>query len=969
MNSQDQPKRCPATDLQIIGMGESRFEFRFSGPDSIPNAVKRHNKQRAAELAEQSRLRSDCRSNAPIFCKVRHHGRDVLGQFTSRDTDVETQFSLNSSGDNQADETGQGDKDKPQQLRVKLRKRPVISKCHHSQDTSETQFFSLQSLTNRKDEESVENERLVFKIAEHKRLCAGCDCNPNCQAHAPSRLKKKPVIRRCHFTQDPIHRNSERLEALHREVCDELESLKSLACLSQQEDQAPIEQNQQSPRRSKVHKRGPEQPSSKPTVPTRGQRWELKLPSRQRKSPAKFPVSAEDVIQRLKSSMLATTEAGHGDGGGRKAHVQKAVKLEYREPEASFVDIIPSAMISQAIEVNVCQAVNTTTCAASQFMHQHRSLEPEPTSPFFREDSDLDHEYDDRSGYLCQRESRPSYNTSQTDEKPLAEERRKKPIFFEMERCPHRLSLLRSLSPLQYTSQWSEETPRGPTSQETLASPSRRHVLPRPRSYKRLLKKHPKMAHKMCTARPRATSETDESEELPTPARALARQPGGGDSRHNRRQPGGGDSRHNRRQPGGRDKVILSRLPAGREKQSLSIPKPMTETSPHQAPTATPSPTRRRKTRPVVFSQSLEDLKYEKLGIYNKISLTQERIISALDRLQNSLLQLQVPECNTLERKKRERNAFEFCVRFSRNFLYPLKGMIDDVRRTPVGYFNSATSNEACQRVVCVYGLMHQSISTYQRQLRFFLLDKVPQKLSALMEMIYTLSSTCVEKGILDRHDPVVECLLERSTKFLTFIEDMQEERFKVAREHYRRSQKQAHPANGNAHSSYPKHPALHSSFHEKKPKHKYDLKMCLNDHKLYEPRLVPKKKPQDLKRSRPVRTRNIGAPAHQPGAGAAQNPIDVHLMRSGMEDVKTQVELDDIPYSKWLGLRTPKTKDAEQKSQKTACRKLQKEDELQQALLEAFRHVSRDQVYQVLDPLMRSLGALLDDKVPKHLR
>ncbi|EDW36723.1 GL15357 [Drosophila persimilis] len=125
-------------------------------------------------------------------------------------------------------------------------------------------------------------------------------------------------------------------------------------------------------------------------------------------------------MQRLKSSMLATTDNGHGDGGCMKAHVQKAVKLEYREPKASFVDIIPSAMISQAIEVNVCQAVNTTNCAARQFMHQHRSLEPEPTSPFFREDSDLDHEYDDRSGYLCQLESRPSYNTSQTDEKPLA---------------------------------------------------------------------------------------------------------------------------------------------------------------------------------------------------------------------------------------------------------------------------------------------------------------------------------------------------------------------------------------------------------------------------------------------------------------------------------------------------------------------------------------------------------------------
>lgn len=39
------------------------------------------------------------------------------------------------------------------------------------------------------------------------------------------------------------------------------------------------------------------------------------------------------------------------------------------------------------------------------------------------------------------------------------------------------------------------------------------------------------------------------------------------------------------------------------------------------------------------------------------------------------LLELNVPD-NSLEKTKRQRNAFEFAVRFSRNFLYPLKGMV-----------------------------------------------------------------------------------------------------------------------------------------------------------------------------------------------------------------------------------------------------------------------------------------------------
>lgn len=43
------------------------------------------------------------------------------------------------------------------------------------------------------------------------------------------------------------------------------------------------------------------------------------------------------------------------------------------------------------------------------------------------------------------------------------------------------------------------------------------------------------------------------------------------------------------------------------------------------------------------------------------------------------LLELNVPD-NSLEKTKRQRNAFEFAVRFSRNFLYPLKGMVSSNR-------------------------------------------------------------------------------------------------------------------------------------------------------------------------------------------------------------------------------------------------------------------------------------------------
>ncbi|XP_034659396.1 uncharacterized protein LOC117895677 [Drosophila subobscura] len=751
-----------ALSPEVGGLGSSRFEFRFAGPDSMQNAVQRHNDQRAAELAEQSRRRDDSGKSlggGPIFCKVRSSGRDVISKYTSRDMDVETQLSV------------------------------AAPKCRHFQ------------------------------------------------------------------------------QRIPSEVCDELDSLESLESVPAWVQasgamlmvvQPPLQQQQA--QRVRVSEGKP-----KLQIPPCVQRWALKVPPKPRKRAAKTQPKRRIIPEELRQANSDAGDAGDaGDGSEKRAIIQKAIEVLYREPTACFADVIPSPMMSQAIRVKVCEAPNISYFAAGQFMQQHRSLEPESTAPFFREDSDLEHEYKHREEYMCEVGSRPSCGSSQAD--ATLANCHNRPMFCEVECGSRGVHLWRSLNPLRYTSQRSEETP---------ASSSQHRVVPLPH------KKSP------------AERETDELQTLHS------------------------------RQPGGRD---------GKSSQAATATDTATATVPCQRP-------KRRRCRQMqlpVCSQSLEHLKCQKLGIYNKISLKQERIIGALDRLQHSLLQLQVPECSSQERRKRERNAFEFCVRFSRNFLYPLKGMIDDVRRTPVTHFHSVTSNEACQRVVSVYGLMHQSIATYQRQLRYFLLDKVPQKLSALMEMIYTLSSTCVEKGILDRQDPVAECLRERCTRFLTFIEDMQEERFKLAREQYRRVHRQPQPPQ--------------SVGKERKSKQNYDLKMCLNDHKMYEPRLVAKKKPQELKRGRVARTKAPAgvARATESAADNAQSP----------EEVRTQVAMDDVPEAKLTEQQPAAGRDS---------RSAKLEDELQQALIDALRHVSRSEVQQVLDPLMRSIGAILDEKMPKH--
>lgn len=136
----------------------------------------------------------------------------------------------------------------------------------------------------------------------------------------------------------------------------------------------------------------------------------------------------------------------------------------------------------------------------------------------------------------------------------------------------------------------------------------------------------------------------------------------------------------------------------------------------------------------------------------------------------------------------------------------------------PPELFTIITSNDACTRIYNIYHLLLQSLNTYQRQLRYFLLDHVPQKLTTLIEMIYTTTNLCLNKRVFSPQDVVVDCLQQRCSKFLGFLQDLHEGRLEVARQNYRRL------TLDNAH-------------------YKYDLKMVINDLNMYEPKLMLKSK------------------------------------------------------------------------------------------------------------------------------
>ncbi|XP_039499669.1 uncharacterized protein LOC120456745 [Drosophila santomea] len=884
-------------DSQSAGRG-SNFEFRFSGPESIPNAVRRYNALRGAELAQMKRQREMGRSHVPSmprFCKVRRPGQDVTSMVTSRDLDVVTQLSLDSESiynDDDNDDDGDDDDDDGED-------------DDDDDDDDENDDDENDDDENDDDEHDEEEEydgselndlpSNKYQAQQSPRLCGGSESPKVAKKKLRSRKKQLATSRRRNHHVEAMQQDHtyERLEELHREVCAELQSM------------------------------GESSPVSPDATPR------PKVLAKQRRIWAKKQRTALE-----NSSPARMGQVSYED---------------YHKPQPKWADILPSEMASQAIKVNVCQAQNATSLSAYEFMEQHGTVEPEPVMPFFLEDSDLEHEYVDRPGYMRYVESKPEYTTSDS-ERDNQVEQPMQPVFVEMERRPHRLSLLKSLSPMRYTSQRSEETLRIQEQKNQLQPLE----LPKPPQSRRGNQRQAAVDAAPKSSRPRRTN-------------VMASAAG------SHRNPANPRTRRSSAVPQSSPQPPNAPNPPNPLKEIVTTPERLS---------------RRRKPKPmVVYSKSLEDLKIEKLAIYNKITLTQERIINALDKLQTSLLHLQVPHCSAQERQKRQRNAFEFCVRFSRNFLYPLKGMIDDVRYTTVASFHSAHSNEACQRVVCVYGLMQQSIQTYQRQLRYFLLEKVPQKLSALIEMIYTMTNCCLDKGMLDRQDPVVECLQERCTRFLSFIEDMQEERFKLAREAMRRLRK-THPL-GN--QSARKHGSKKKSSHppraptqprqEKMRSHeRYDLKMCLNDLKLYEPRLVPKERPP-AEKQRPPRLRrprntpnatntpgNPANPAENVNGQLEQQPADMEAPSLGADDMQTQMQMTaDGGTSSSLSLLPTLGYGGQRfgygNVQPESARSAPREEQLHRVLLDALHLVSRSQVKQVLDPLIRSLGVILAEK------
>ncbi|XP_037938395.1 uncharacterized protein LOC119671711 [Teleopsis dalmanni] len=349
-------------------------------------------------------------------------------------------------------------------------------------------------------------------------------------------------------------------------------------------------------------------------------------------------------------------------------------------------------------------------------------------------------------------------------------------------------------------------------------------------------------------------------------------------------------------------------------------------------------PNKLKKLKKLILTRSIEELKIEKGHIFTKMTNTQERIIEMLDKLKLCLVEIYAP--TGLEKHKKQKSAFEFAVRFSRNFLLPLKGMIQDLRTVTLEQLNSAVTNEATSRILGIYSLLYQALQTYSKQIRYFLMDSLPQKLLQLIDYIHTVTNICLDKGIFDPNDAIIDCLKDRCTKFATFICDLHTERFT-----------QKHKSSKANHANY-------------------DLKMFMNDLNMYEPILVPKNVKYRPRRqmnqrklvashsSTSLRKQSMD-PIPVPPAGPSSTEdtsilvqeryVDT-IVRTGIEDVHDSNSSINLVHTLESFLTVP---------EKNPVNK----QELSKVIMDALQTVTKDQVRQALDSILDSLGSALETK------
>ncbi|XP_058822904.1 uncharacterized protein LOC131684226 [Topomyia yanbarensis] len=178
----------------------------------------------------------------------------------------------------------------------------------------------------------------------------------------------------------------------------------------------------------------------------------------------------------------------------------------------------------------------------------------------------------------------------------------------------------------------------------------------------------------------------------------------------------------------------------------------------------------------------------EEFDTFVKITELQKKACLLIDDIRHCLgKEVEEPE-DEYEERKREKRTTEFFIRFQRNYLYQINRLEEDV------YIMAKNSFEFAQKVYQLYKLICQGLKFYLKNMKYFVINVSPDKLWTLVKQIISSTKVCMQKGIFDEDDLIVEEINEKC-QLLKY--SLKEEASRKKRKDYsrKRSKVSSHPS------------------------------------------------------------------------------------------------------------------------------------------------------------------------------
>ncbi|XP_058443133.1 uncharacterized protein LOC131425335 [Malaya genurostris] len=155
-------------------------------------------------------------------------------------------------------------------------------------------------------------------------------------------------------------------------------------------------------------------------------------------------------------------------------------------------------------------------------------------------------------------------------------------------------------------------------------------------------------------------------------------------------------------------------------------------------------------TRPVSRKSLVEEF-----DTFVKITELQKKVCLLIDDIRHCMGKVEEPE-DELEERKREKRTAEFLIRFQRNYLYQINRLEEDV------CVMARNSFEFVPKVYQLYKLICQGLKFYLKNMKYFVIGVNPEKLWTLGKQIVSSTKVCVQKGIFDEDDLIVDEINEK---------------------------------------------------------------------------------------------------------------------------------------------------------------------------------------------------------------